>query len=186
MGNTMNTFMKWLVGVAVIILIVAGIWFYVRPTPSPTPESTQTQGVEFPTAGSVAPTAPGVSPSAGTGISITAADGSVIRTNDFINDPRTVKDPVNAGYYNLGATTSASYLITYIASTQYFNVELLQEPIGTARALAEQYLEQLLGISTDDLCRINYTVSVPTNINAFYSSRDLGFSFCPGATQLPQ
>jgi len=46
-------------------------------------------------------------------------------------------------------------------------------------------LLQQLGISEQDACRLRYSVSVPFSVNPLYSGKNLGFSFCPGATPLP-
>lgn len=118
------------------------------------------------------------------------------QTVDFMKDPATVKDSSNTGYYYLGYHTSQGasdttavndppYVITYIDATKYFNIAILQEPIGPVRAAAEQYLLAHLGISEQQMCQLNYMVSVPDRVNSQFSSINLGFSFCPGATLLP-
>lgn len=133
----------------------------------------------------------------GTVMTVAGASGETIQTVNFINDPATVKDPINSSYYYLGYHVSESvpdptandnppYTITYISETQYFNIALLQEPIGTVRKDAQQYLMAHLGISQDQMCRLNYMVSVPNRVNFQFSGRNLGFSFCPGATPLPK
>lgn len=133
----------------------------------------------------------------GTILSLPAVDGGTIQVNNFINDPTTAKDPINQGYYYLGyhvnegipdptATDNPPYIIEYISATQYFNVALLQEPIGPVREEAQQYLMAHLGIGQDQMCRLNYMVSVPDRVNSQFSGKNLGFSFCPGATVLPK
>ena len=104
----------------------------------------------------------------------------------LLKNPELLVYPTNQDFYTVGPSTSTPYLITYIASTQFFIVELIQEPIGQARLGAEQYLERLLGKSPTDLCKLNYSVSVPNSINTTYAGDSLGFSACPGATKLPQ
>lgn len=119
-------------------------------------------------------------------LALQTTDGGAVAVNNFLKDPNTVADPINSGYYDLGsATNTPSFMVTYIASTQYFNIELLQEPIGQSRELAQLYLERVLGISEIDLCRIHYTVSAPSSVSSLYGGASLGFSFCPGATKLP-
>jgi tetratricopeptide (TPR) repeat protein len=81
-------------------------------------------------------------------------------------------------------TFDAPYLIDYLSQTQAFNIMIYEEPIGEVRQQAEQYLEQQLGISQTDMCRLNYTVIAPNSVNQIYGGQNLGFSFCPGATQL--
>ena len=126
-----------------------------------------------------------------------AAPGGTIEAKNFIADPATAKDPINAGYYYLGyhvnegfpdatATDDPPYIIEYINATQYFNIALLHEPIGQVRSEMEQYLIEHLEITQNEMCRLNYTVSVPDRVNSQFSGVNLGFSFCPGATVLPQ
>lgn len=120
--------------------------------------------------------------------------GGTIVVNNFLKDPQTAQNPLNRDYFGLNysidqrgsAITQSPFIIMYIASTQYFNIELLQEPLGQVRELAQQYLEQRLGISAFDLCRLNYTVGTPSNVSQLYGGINLGFSFCTGATKLPQ
>ncbi len=130
-------------------------------------------------------------------MSVAGANGVFVRVTNFLKDPATVQDPINAGLYYLGyhinegfpdatATANPPYIIEYISATQYFSIALLQEPIGTVRAVAEQYLIEHLGITQSQMCQLNYTLSVPNSVNSQYAGKDLGFSFCPGATVLPQ
>jgi len=129
-------------------------------------------------------------------ILIQTSAGGYLRTRDFINDPLTAKDPINASYYYLGyhvyigvtdptATENPPYIIEYLNSTQYFNIALLQEPIGAVRVDAQKYLMTHLGVAENQLCRLKYTVSVPARVNSQFAGKNLGFSFCPGATALP-
>ncbi len=130
-------------------------------------------------------------------IAIYSSSGGEIQVQDFTKDPLTVEDPVNTGQYYLGyhftegvpdstATDSPPYVIDYIASDQFFNVVLYKEPIAKTRQEAEQYLMQHLGITQDQMCGLKYLISVPFWVNQYYTGTSLGFSFCPGATQLPQ
>lgn len=135
--------------------------------------------------------------------SVQVATTSVVNTGlevtpkvDFINDPTTYKDPINLGYYylnyqaNYSASTTVSgnrsYMIEYISATQYFNIELLQEPIGPIRVEAEQYLMSRLGISQSEMCKLNYSIGTTNRVNSRYAGLNLGFSFCPGAVALPR
>lgn len=124
---------------------------------------------------------------------ITADNTNTIK--DFINDPATVQDPINAGQYYLGyhfnegildatATDSPPYVIDYFSATNYFNIVLFQEPIREVRLQAEQYLMAKLGISQDQMCQLKYTVTVPIRVSQIYAGTNLGFSFCPGSTPL--
>lgn len=185
-----------LVGVAVLGTGLT-LYFVLRDTqPSPGGQEV-TSHPKLPIAGESVkvPSGTGTSVPAGQIILMTT-DGKYLTTSDFLKT-QAEEDSHNAGYYNLGPRPEVTYsddtrtihtpfLITYIAATQYFNVVLLQEPIGRSRLVAQEFLLQSLGISAKDLCRLNYTVSTPTSVSQLYGGSSLGFSFCPGAIPLPQ
>ena len=122
------------------------------------------------------------------------SSGDTSFVNNFLKNADTYSDPVNPGYYSLGyplnqtttGTSSPPYLIMYIETTQFFTIELLREPIGETRTQVELFLEQRLGLAQNDLCELNYTISAPVSVSQEYAGRNLGFSFCPGATILPK
>lgn len=129
-------------------------------------------------------------------MSVAGSDGNVVQTNNFMADPTTIKDPFNSDSYyldgrsseevsNLTTPTSSHFIIEYISSTQYFNIALMQEPIGPVRGEMERYLMTKLGLTQNQMCQLNYMVSVPNRVNSQYSGINLGFSFCPGAVVLP-
>lgn len=182
------------------VLVVVGIgWFVVSkvfsPTGTQTPVDTTTDFSKILSPDEVPLNQPGQS-SSGDTISVATEGGGSVQTNNFKKDPDVGQYPT-PDYYYLGfhtpagdafdgtATANPPYLITYIDSTQYFNIGLLQEPIGTTRIQVEQYLMSKLGISQGQMCRLQYMLSVPNSVNQSYSGTNLGFSFCPGAVQLP-
>ena len=190
----MNKYLFLGIGTIIVIgLFALAFWFSGSQTQT---QIENGQNIRLPVAGPISQST--ATPSdQDTTISITSVDGGTIQTINFIADPATAKDPINAGYYYLGyhmnegfpdptASDNPPYVISYIDSTQYFNIALLQEPIGSVREEAQQYLMQHLGISQDQMCRLNYMVSVPDRVNSQFSSKNLGFSFCPGATVLPK
>lgn len=127
-----------------------------------------------------------------TGVSFpNATTTSSAGQNSFLNNPDTKQDPYDSMTYYLGNqplpdhSSNPPYLISYNTQTGYFNVTLFQEPIGELRRQAEQYLQQRLGLSQEQMCSLKYVVGVPDFINTQYSDTNLGFSFCPGAVQLP-
>jgi hypothetical protein len=170
-------------GITIVIGLIALAFWLANGNKTST---TSSENIGFPVANSVAQKT-----------TIATTTNATTPTKDFLKDPATVKDPINPGYYYLGyhvnegvpdptATNTPPYIIEYISATQYFNIALLQEPIGTVRKEAEQFLMADLGISQKQMCQLNYMVSVPDNVNSQYSGINLGFSFCPGATELPQ
>jgi hypothetical protein len=119
-------------------------------------------------------------------------ENGVIEVRNFFTDQLTRTDPVNEGHYQLGTyidpysplPSDEPYYIEYIASTEYFNISLLAVPIAGSRREAEQFLLNHLDISEDQLCNINYRVTVPARVNLLYAGQSLGFSFCPNAVAL--
>lgn len=76
------------------------------------------------------------------------------------------------------------YIITYVASDQSFNIGLFKEPLGDVRKQAEQDFLTKLGVTQAEACRLKHVVQTPFWVSSFYGGKNLGFSFCPGATQL--
>ncbi|MFA7302300.1 MAG: hypothetical protein WC030_00945 [Candidatus Paceibacterota bacterium] len=130
-------------------------------------------------------------------LTLGGADGEAVIVKDFLSDPTVVQDPINAGYYYLGyhlyqgvsdpsVTDNPPYTIAYARESQFFTISLLQEPLAAVRESAERELMTRLGLSSGELCRLKYTLSVPWRVNQVYASKSLGFSFCAGATTLPK
>jgi hypothetical protein len=142
--------------------------------------------------GTLYPVSVTVSPSSSGGQATTSTTAK-LGVNDFLKDPETKPDTSTPGQYFLGNTIDPTvdaapnipYTITYNEKTQFFNIALLEEPIGSARQAAEQYLIQHLGVSQSQLCQLQYQVSTPAYVNGQYAGTSLGFSFCPGAVKLP-
>lgn len=185
MKRTVHIFV---LSIAVIIVLYGGWKLFSSETPAPPQQEVMTT---LPLA------EPAVSNSTEQGgTDLITVQGNVMHTQEFLSGEDVVRDPMNSGYYYLGnsflsqsgsiSVGSPPYVIEYISQTQYFNIALLREPIGTARDDMEQYLMSRLGISPEQLCRLNYMVSTPDRVNSQFSGKNLGFSFCPGATKLPQ
>jgi hypothetical protein len=189
---------KLIIIVPVIVLLgFIAFWIFVGFGSKSVTNDTSGSSVTLPSSGNV-PVSTSINPVQEQSlITIAGSGGSVIPTLDFIHASTTGEYP-NAGYYYLGyhsplqgildptATDSPPYIIEYINATQFFNISLLQEPIGEVREKAQQYLMTQLGISQDQMCRLNYSLGVPARVNSQYAGRELGFSFCLGATKLPQ
>jgi hypothetical protein len=129
-------------------------------------------------------------------LSLNTTTGTVVTVPNFIDTPTTSEDPVNTGYYYLGnhfpfdgsslpASVEIPFVISYIPSTQFFNIVLYEEPLATSRIRAEQYLKQTLGISEQEMCSLKYSLSVPNFVSPIHAGESLGFSFCPGSVPLP-
>lgn len=154
-------------GIIFVAMIGIAVWWKLRTAPQVQNNQTQTT---FPQSNSD-----------------TAKNGGTLEIKDFLSDPQTKEDQANKGYYFLGNQPDVPnpYVIVYIADTHYLNISLLQEPIGKSRTEAENYLLEHFRLSKDQLCSLDYTLTVPDFVNSTYSDENLGFSFCPGAVVLP-
>jgi hypothetical protein len=179
----MNKITIIVVCVGTIILVTAGLVFLHKPTAGPVNQNEPTNS--FPV-GNPTNTNTDVK-------TVKTTTGVAVPVKDFINDPSTVVDEVNKGNYYLGNHFSSDgappaqmppYVITYIASTQYFSIGLFTEPLGESRKKAEQYLMNQLGITQVQMCTLNYIVSVPNFVNEKYSGTNLKFSFCEESVPL--
>ncbi len=132
-------------------------------------------------------------------ISVGTVDGQRLEVRDFLHNGVTISDTSNSGQYLLAGNLQSCVLrpeecqagppvnfnVYYNAKYDSFTIALLQEPLGLERALAEQFLRDTLGISNSSICRLKYYIGTTADINERYASKNIGFSFCPGATELP-
>jgi hypothetical protein len=168
-----------LIALAVFILLIAGIAAFIllgkeRSMPVDTEPTT------FPTGGLIDP---GTNEPLKT-LVITDYDGAQMEVRDF----RKTEDPFVPGQYVIAGgrdAESAPYDIFYQEMDNYFGITLYKEPLGEQRRLAEEELQRTLGITNDQMCRLNYVVAPGPGIAETYEGVNLGFSFCPGATVLP-
>jgi hypothetical protein len=189
---------KLLLILLVLILIALGILaalFVLRSKPRSLTTPSQVAPSAFPVASS--------SPQQQTQQAQTALqlqDGSVIVARNFMNNGTTIEDPANNGTYYLQgssgacvpdgscpvAGTQTDFTIVYYSKEHAFVIGLGEEPLGEVRMRAEKYLQQTLGLTNDQMCKLNYSVGTTVYVNATYGTMDnLGFSFCPGAVVLP-
>jgi hypothetical protein len=188
---------KYFIALILITLSVALVLVLVKvytifTAPAQTPSQTGITSVTSPTLSNVTNFNPAgqTTPSGSKTLSVLTSNGSTTTVGDFIDDPATVSTSAYPEHYFIagGANPSgsnASYSIFFVSTDQSFNITLLKEPISQTRQAAEQYLMAKLNISQSDMCRLRYSVMVPNFVDTTYSGTNLGFSFCPGATQLP-
>ena len=182
----MDTRWYWIVGIIGVVGLVAVGWMLL-PTPE-APETTNNIPNNYPQDTNYV---------AYPSLSDTSSTDSTSAGAFSLNDPAVTKDPINKGYYFIGyhpqiagypdatATANPPYLIIYIAATDYYTIALLQEPLKQTREQAEQYLIEKTGYSHGAMCHLRYMVSVPNSVSQIYAGQNLGWSFCPGAVQLP-
>lgn len=181
----------WIIGSVLVILLAVGAFFFISQTPDNEPTRPP---VTFPT-GFLAN---------GTGVpggelSIVTVGGDPLIVRDFIHNGTTVEDPANDGNYYLAGkidycaegeecvvANETDFTIVYFSQGHGFGINLNSEPLGQVRRNAERYLMDVLQITQEQMCSLNYTLGTTVYVNSTYGSMDdLGFSFCPGAVKLP-
>lgn len=195
--------MKWYISIGAIIIIIALAFFQSLFSDPPKDGTTTNPTPGFPMASSTNPTVGTMDSSetsTGATISFVTPGGFVVTVKDFVHNGETVSDVQNPGSYVLagslgycladgtcpsGALTT-DFSISYNEKTHFFNIILLKEPLGAVRLLAEQFLAERLGLTGQQACSLNYFVGTPYWVNQSYDDKNLGFSFCPGATKLPE
>ncbi|MDE1919618.1 MAG: hypothetical protein KGH56_02855 [Patescibacteria group bacterium] len=192
----------WAVLIFLGIAVIAAVIWYFAFLPHAVPQPIQSSAglpINGATGSSLQYATPPPAAQAMT-MTIASQDGSAVVVNDFIHNNMTIPDAANAGRYllagNLGyclsdqrqcqAAPAENFNVYYNSAIQSFAIALTKEPIGQARAVMEQFLLSTLGITQQQLCSLNYLVSVPSYVNPQFSGKNLGFSFCPGATPLPE
>lgn len=178
-----------------IVLAVSFMFLRSSPQEEQTPLS---PGVSYP--GYSAEVTPGgpvgggasTTPVSGTTFALPITGGRTLTIRDFRKDGDVFIDNANnPGFYALGPlqdddanTPDPSYLVGYQEPEGFFIISLLQEPLGESRIQAEAYLMTKLGADQSVLCALNYSVNTLWWVSEIYAGKNLGFSFCPGATPL--
>ncbi len=192
-------------GIVVAVAVVFGfVWVYLlspapRQTTGPLPTGTLPVSNSIPAqSGSFTGTTSATS--AAQTITIAERGQAPVTVPDFIHNGVTLADSANPGRYLLagdlgycpvgggpcGTASTTDFNIFYDSTGQYFLIALTQEPIGAARLAAQQFLLQTLGITEAQACALTYYLGTTVDVNPVYAGKNLGFSFCPGATVLPQ
>ncbi len=176
---------------SVVLVISLGVaWYmFIQPAPQPletTPDTGQSPVGSYQS--SVTPVGVGGQTGTSTGVTgiVPAQEGSPVEVVDFTKDSNIKEDPNNPGIFYLagGSPTEEVYTISYTVNDGSFTISLFSEPLGERRKQAESFLLNQLGISEYDACRLRYVVLTPYWVNSIYAGKNLGFSFCPGATPL--
>jgi len=190
--------LKILIIVLACIGAVGVLWWGVTNLRKPSEPQNGTN-TQTPSSGALYPVTVGITPTATSTPSGSQQGGTVetielrgnnvmVRTLDFTKNPQVESN--SQGMYALAgglrpAGNTTPFSIVYSSKDQSFVVSLLQEPIGSNRLAAEEALQAQLGIDQAAMCQLNYFVGAPAAVNETYAGKNLGFSFCPGAADLP-
>jgi hypothetical protein len=179
--------------IVIVVVLIIGLIVGAFSSTSHPAQTTPSSVVTFPVSNTPLP-----NPSSSSKITVTAQDGSAVPVTDFIHNGQTISDPENKGNYLLAgslgyclpnmkctAAPSTDFNILYDDNAKSFTIGLLKEPLSKSRTEAEQFLQNQLGITQQQMCNLNYYLGTTYQVNETYDSSNLGFSFCPGAVKLP-
>ena len=124
-------------------------------------------------------------PNGSIGLNLRLNDGTVVSVPDFTRTNQPPTSNAESGYQVAGTNTE-DYQILYYPKNSGILVSLFSEPLGPVRLVAENALRAALGLSDSQLCKLTVDVRTTADVSDTYSGRNLGLSFCPGATILPK
>jgi hypothetical protein len=183
-NSHMKVKMLLLIG-GVVVLVVAAILLMVLNREQPEQVAPPVEEPEeFPISGD-SPLPPSGDTAPLQTMTVIGSQNERIITKDFIHNGVTVADTANEGSYILTGRGRQDFSIGYSLPGGAFTIALQTEPLGEVRRRAETYLLDSLGISKNQLCSLKYYLGTDSYTNSLYAGQNLGFSFCPGATQLP-
>jgi len=166
-----------LLGIALALLLVGigCMWWYMGQKP-----------IEAPTQATTTRALPRDS---GATIVLTTKTGKVVTVPDFTyGHPSVEVEDTGVTYVYVTQDDSLTeldpvYGIVY-GSDSSIVMGLFAEPLADARLRAEAKLKELLPIPEPILCEMNIVVNAADTINPVHVGRNLGLSFCAGATAL--
>jgi hypothetical protein len=176
---------KWLLGSLIVLLLGIGAWLYASRSEQSAPSGTD----GTPSLPSSTTTTDGHSTAlSGPTITLVTRTGGSIAVPDFTAGMTGYR--LNTGtFYSITNNQetqglAAQYEITY-GTDSSIAIALVKEPLSEARLAAESRLRDLLRLSDEEMCKLQVTVGVPYSTAQLFAGKNLGLSFCPGATELP-
>lgn len=170
-----------LIGIFFAIVIIIGLLFLT--TDNTAEPAVDTNGADFPEAQFPDTSEDDVSTE---GTPLLTKSGRLVDGGDFLEQSQVeLWDESNETYLIASEGNGADelYQIFYFAGGG-ITVSLLDENLRFARERAEAELERVLGMSQIGICSLQVRVTVPGRVSEMYSGRDLGISYCPGATPI--
>jgi hypothetical protein len=169
------------VGSVVVILLAIGIYVYkVRTGPANQTAPNQITSANPLPPGQNVPIIPGKKPGNEKTFDIGTAQGDTT-VNNFYNLPET--QPVSGDGVNF--KNSTYYYMAYYPNQQGFIITILDPDIEKARKIAEADFIQALGITKDQACNLNVSLTVAPEADNRASGGNYRLSFCPNGKPFP-
>lgn len=171
----------------IIVIAIGVIVLVISPSTPPSPGgSFATSTNPFGQPAGTVPVSSGTSTTTNgsNGLTLFLADGSAVSVPNFTTTNQPPTSSAESGYQVAGANTG-DYQILYYPQNSGILISLFSEPLGPVRLAAESALRAALRLSDSQLCGLTVDVRTTADVSDTYSGRNLGLSFCPGATVLP-
>lgn len=114
-------------------------------------------------------------------MTITGKNGEKIK----IYNIEKLKNTEKIGDTDIILADTPEFSISYYRPDQSFAISIMSKNFKDSREKAEKNLLKILGLSSEEACKLKLTLSTPTFINAEIAGGNYGLSFCPGATPSP-
>ncbi len=178
--------------ILILLLILAGVWYFLfrNTTSQSLPSSSISNQNPFGApSGNTVTVNPGNSSTTEKSIQLQTNTDQTVTIPDFTISKTSFTIGAHQFYYLTSnqETQGANAQFDIIYGTDSsISIGLLKEPLGQSRLAAEAELRKLIPLSDSELCTLKVTVEVPYQVSQLYPGQNLGLSFCPGATELPQ
>ena len=111
-------------------------------------------------------------------IELPTSEGSV-----SINNPYAEASTVVAG--NAAVKETSEYAIVYLGDLKSFVITIYGKQMNGARRQAEQAFLDSLGVSKDDACKLDVSLSIDKEADEDAAGQEFGLSFCPNGKAFP-
>ncbi len=186
----MKSLIYWFIGILLLVIGGTVLWYTFFSPNSLAPSNTNTQGGNpfGNPAGTASTTGTPVVDgfgNPGSTLTIMSRDRKSFQVPDFTKQNQPPTANAQDGY-NIAGSGASAFHILYFPLDSSILVSLYAEPLGDTRLAAESALRTALGLSNSQLCSLLVSVRTSSDVNPYYAGKELGLSFCPGATVLPQ
>jgi hypothetical protein len=165
-----------LIGVAVIILVCVGAYFYFTSAVGGSPMATGTASTTGGEDGTLPAAAQVLTNTPTSTLLALGTPGGTVQVNNFYLSNPSVTD----GGETVILANTADYMLTYDTIDSSFWIGIDADKFAAVRPVAEQALLSALGINSSSACKLNVSVGVFYSATSSLSGKSFPLSFCGG------
>jgi hypothetical protein len=163
-----------IIGLFTVIMLAAGIYFYIsQPKSASQPAASQNSDASPPSTNQSISIIPGKKPGDENTFNIETDQGS-INVNNFYK----LSGAQSLSEDGVNFKNSSYYYMAYYPNQQGFIISILDANIEGARQIAENDFLQALGITKDQACKLNVSLTVSPEASERASGGNYRLSFC--------